>query len=157
MSACITLYRVEHVQPLFSGSPKHFKVYKDPLHLFQAYNAQRSSVQVIRCIVEELQTQTTEVDQPDLMRILFDACHHPNRFVRETDYHILAAIVANCSPPTLSEIGADVARSLEDGLSENWSQVTPFMHRVYSGEECDCSVGHSGSSLCAFSSAANSK
>ena len=136
MSACIMLYRVEHVQMLFSGIPKHTRVYVD-LHLFQAYNAECSSVQVTRCIVKELQTQTTEVVQPDLMRILFDACHHPNRFVRETNYHILAAIVANCVPPTLSEIGADVARSLEDGLSENWSQVTPFMHEVYSGEEFD--------------------
>ena len=60
---------------------------------------------------------------PDLLRLLYEATRHPNRFIRETSYHTLAAICSYSVGATLQGFGKDVAACLQDGLSENWSQV----------------------------------
>ena len=62
---------------------------------------------------------------PDLRGLLYRACRHPNRFIRETSYHALAAICSYFKGPQLQEFGVQVAKCLQDGLSENWSQVAP--------------------------------
>jgi hypothetical protein len=71
---------------------------------------------------------------PELRRLLFRALLHPNRFVRETGYHITATLCTLCAGPQLEAFAPEVAERLQDGLSENWSQVLtpvkPFhMHK----------------------------
>jgi hypothetical protein len=60
---------------------------------------------------------------PGLRDLLYRALLHPNRFVRETCYHIVASVCRVCAGPELEGFAADVADHLCDGLSENWSQV----------------------------------
>ena len=60
---------------------------------------------------------------PELRALLLRGLHHPNRFVREAGYHTLAALCAAAPPGSLGAWGAEAAALLQDGLSENWSQV----------------------------------
>ncbi|KAK9826799.1 hypothetical protein WJX81_002074 [Elliptochloris bilobata] len=60
---------------------------------------------------------------PELRSLLLRGLHHPNRFVREAGYHTLAALCACAAPGTLDAWGTEAAARLQDGLSENWSQV----------------------------------
>lgn len=60
---------------------------------------------------------------PELRRLLFRALLHPNRFVRETGYHITATLCTLCAGPQLEAFAPEIAERLQDGLSENWSQV----------------------------------
>jgi len=63
---------------------------------------------------------------PQLRGLIFRALLHPNRFVRETAYHITAALCALATAPQLDDFSKDVAGRLQDGLSENWSQARPL-------------------------------
>jgi len=64
----------------------------------------------------------------DLLQLLFRTLSHTNRFVRETAFYVLAAIVL-CLEQLKQEgsISSDlltlIAKSLALGLSDNWSQV----------------------------------
>ena len=60
---------------------------------------------------------------PELLRVIFRALLHQNRFVRETCYHILAALCALCPHEQLLGFSDSAAQRLQDGLNENWSQV----------------------------------
>ena len=60
---------------------------------------------------------------PELRGLLLRGMHHPNRFVREAGYLTLAALCACAPPGSLDAWGAQAAERLQDGLSENWSQV----------------------------------
>ena len=60
---------------------------------------------------------------PELLDVLFRALLHQNRFVRETCYHIMAALCALCAHAQLLGFSDSVADRLQDGLNENWSQV----------------------------------
>lgn len=62
----------------------------------------------------------------ELRALLLRACHHPNRFVRETTYHILARLSTLAAGPDLRAFGSELATVLQDGLSENWSQVSIY-------------------------------
>ena len=81
--------------------------------------------QAMRKIIEGTGPSFAPLATPDLRGLLYRACRHPNRFIRETAYHALAAICSYCKGPQLQEFGAQVAECLQDGLSENWSQVPP--------------------------------
>lgn len=59
----------------------------------------------------------------NLLGLLYKATRHPNRFIRETSYHTLAAVCSFSAGPPLQRFGREVATCLQDGLSENWSQV----------------------------------
>ncbi|KAK9823094.1 hypothetical protein WJX72_000228 [[Myrmecia] bisecta] len=59
----------------------------------------------------------------ELRSLLYRSLLHPNRFVRETGYHILASVCRLCKGDELHAFGQEVANRLQDGLSENWSQV----------------------------------
>jgi hypothetical protein len=63
---------------------------------------------------------------PELRALLLRALLHPNRFVRETCYHITAAVCRLSAGPALRGFAQEVAERLQDGLSENWSQVGPL-------------------------------
>ena len=63
---------------------------------------------------------------PELRGLLLRGMHHPNRFVREAAYYTLAALCACAPPGSLDAWGAEAAARLQDGLSENWSQVGHF-------------------------------
>ena len=97
----------------------------------------------------------------DLLQLIFDSLCHTNRFVRETGYKTLAAIIKcpgtplPCGPPmsvvtclcvctcacayvgldesTISSLWPGVADHLATGLADNWSQVrTVHVHvRTY--------------------------
>ena len=69
---------------------------------------------------------------PDLRALLLRTLLHPNRFARETAYHTLAGLFGLCQGPQLLEWGEEAAERLQDGLSENWSQVR------MSGLWCSC-------------------
>lgn len=57
------------------------------------------------------------------MIIVCRATHHPNRFVRETCYFVIASVCETLKGSELEQIGQEVAVRLADGLSDNWSQV----------------------------------
>ena len=64
---------------------------------------------------------------PRLRALLLTALLHPNRFARETGYHILAALCALCAgEQLLQDLAPEAVPRLQDGLSENWSQVSAF-------------------------------
>lgn len=58
-----------------------------------------------------------------LRDLVYRALLHPNRFVRETGYHIVASLCRVCAGPELEGFAPEIAERLQDGLSENWSQV----------------------------------
>ena len=61
---------------------------------------------------------------PELLGVLlFRALLHQNRFVRETCYHILAALCTLCTHEQLLGFAHSAVQRLQDGLDENWSQV----------------------------------
>ncbi|XP_019856793.1 PREDICTED: uncharacterized protein LOC100631796 [Amphimedon queenslandica] len=61
----------------------------------------------------------------ELLDLLFTALEHINRFVRETGYKVLAAIVKcpDVSDGTKDKYSGLIAEQLVKGLSDNWSQV----------------------------------
>lgn len=66
----------------------------------------------------------------ELLDLLYKSCRHPNRFVRETSYHTLAAVCSISPASSVHQLGYALAEVLQDGLSENWSQVrsSPLLH-----------------------------
>lgn len=61
----------------------------------------------------------------DLLHLIFNSLGHTNRFVRETGYDTLAAIIKCPDLPeaTTSALWPSVAKYLAAGLADNWSQV----------------------------------
>ena len=55
---------------------------------------------------------------------LWSCLYHPNRFIRETAYATASDLCALFAGPPLGAWGAVFAVKLQDGLSENWSQVS---------------------------------
>ncbi len=88
-----------------------------------ASHLSRSVLKALQQLAEGSGPAFAAAATPELRRLLFRGLHHPNRFVREAGYHTLAALCA-CTPAhELSAWGTEAAARLEDGLSENWSQV----------------------------------
>ena len=63
-------------------------------------------------------------DDPVQQR-LWKCLYHPNRFIRETGYEICGDLCSIFAGQPLEGWGKDLAVKLQDGLSENWSQVSP--------------------------------
>ena len=59
-----------------------------------------------------------------MLELTWHTLRHPNRFVREAGYQLLAAEVATLGPQGLAAVAQEVAEKLRDGLSDNWSQVS---------------------------------
>ena len=55
---------------------------------------------------------------------LWKCLYHPNRFIRETGYEMCGDLCSIFAGAPLQGWGADLALKLQDGLSENWSQVS---------------------------------
>ena len=69
----------------------------------------------------------------DLLQLIFTSLGHANRFVRETGFKVISAIV-KC--PGLSEATTTthwpvVAENLTRGLADNWSQVSIYNRYMY--------------------------
>lgn len=69
----------------------------------------------------------------DLLQLIFTSLGHANRFVRETGFKVISAIV-KC--PGLSEATTTthwpvVAENLARGLADNWSQVFIYNRYMY--------------------------
>lgn len=88
-----------------------------------ASHLSRSVLKALQQLAEGSGPAFAAAATPALRRLLFRGLHHPNRFVREAGYHTLAALCACTPAPELSAWGPEAAARLEDGLSENWSQV----------------------------------
>ena len=54
---------------------------------------------------------------------LWKCLYHPNRFVRELGYELSGDLCSIFAGQPLDSWGRDLALKLQDGLSENWSQV----------------------------------
>ena len=80
-------------------------------------------LQALRKIMEACGQSFQPHLTPELRALLYKAIRHPNRFVRETSYHVLATVCTLSAGPNLKQFGGEVAECLQDGLSENWSQV----------------------------------
>ena len=80
---------------------------------------QQALQQIIDGCGEAFQPHAT----PELRGVILRALLHRNRFVRETCYHVLAALCALCSRPQLLDFADAASERLQDGLDENWSQV----------------------------------
>ena len=85
-------------------------------------SGQQALQQIINGCGEAFQPHAT----PELRGVVLRALLHQNRFVRETCYHVLAALCALCSRPQLLEFTEAATERLQDGLNENWSQVGCF-------------------------------
>ncbi|XP_064405972.1 uncharacterized protein LOC135351009 [Halichondria panicea] len=61
----------------------------------------------------------------ELLELIFTTLEHTNRFVRETAFKLIAAIVKvpDLSPSTTATHWPMVAQALASGLADNWSQV----------------------------------
>ncbi len=79
--------------------------------------------QALRQIMEGCGERFRPHATPELRALLFRALLHPNRFVRETGYHITATLCTLCAGPELEAFARDAVERLQDGLSENWSQA----------------------------------
>ena len=54
---------------------------------------------------------------------LWSCLYHPNRFIRETAYSTAVDLCIAFAGPPLQAWAKEFAVKLQDGLSENWSQV----------------------------------
>ena len=65
-------------------------------------------------------------DDP-MQQQLWKCLYHPNRFIRETGYEISGDLCRIFAGQPLERWAKDLAMKLQDGLSENWSQVSPSL------------------------------
>jgi len=97
-------------------------------HDTAGWKALESYMNALKFAVEGCGTRFHPHVTKDLVELLFKTLSHTNRFVRETSFYVLAAII--CCFEQMKQDGnvsADllmpVAKSLALGLSDNWSQV----------------------------------
>lgn len=65
---------------------------------------------------------------PDMMSLIFATVDHTNRFVRETSFYTLGAIVHSCckqgsNSAIYQQFGEETTAKLASGMADNWSQV----------------------------------
>ena len=106
-----------------------------------------TSLVCLQRMVEGLEDKAVHCWKPELLKLLLSCLSHTNRFVRETGYQLLAALLTTSSQPgtvepmeveqaveaveggaelagdPLAQHGALLAPQLAAGLSDNWSQV----------------------------------
>eukprot|EP00884_Botryococcus_braunii_P015994 jgi/Botrbrau1/3078/Bobra.0070s0065.1 len=92
-------------------------------HGTEGWRCLETAFKALQHIIEGCEDRFQPAVTPSLRDLIYRALLHPNRFVRETCYHILASLCRVCAGPELEGFAADVAEHLQDGLSENWSQV----------------------------------
>ena len=68
-------------------------------------------------------------DNP-MQQQLWKCLYHPNRFIRETGYEIAGDLCSIFAGQPLEGWGKGLAVKLQDGLSENWSQVSLLLSVV---------------------------
>ena len=88
------------------------------------------AMKVLSCCLKALQgliQGAGQAYQPyfseEVRQQLWQCLYHPNRFVRETGYETTGDLCAIFAGAPLHSWGKDLALKLQDGLSENWSQV----------------------------------
>ena len=97
-------------------------------HDTAGWKALESYMTALKFAVEGCGTRFHPYVTKELVELLFKTLSHTNRFVRETSFYVLAAIIC-CFEQMKQDgnISADllmpVAKSLALGLSDNWSQV----------------------------------
>eukprot|EP00892_Ulva_mutabilis_P004621 jgi/Ulvmu1/2530/UM138_0035.1 len=93
-------------------------------HTTEGWKALESSVRALHHVAAGAGASFAPHATPEVRGVLYDCFNHMNRFVRETAFLAAAAVCAALRGlPELSNIAAEVAEKLRDGLSDNWSQV----------------------------------
>lgn len=97
-------------------------------HDTAGWKALESYMNALKFAVEGCGTRFYPYINKELVELLFKTLSHTNRFVRETSFYVLAAII--CCFEQMKQDGnissdllMPVAKSLALGLSDNWSQV----------------------------------
>jgi len=99
----------------------------DIFHESAGWRHLETTMKCLQYMIEGCGTNfSTYIDQ-ELLDLLFSALCHVNRFVRETGFNVLAAMV-NCKNAEdhlnpLLKYGKQLSSYLAKGLADNWSQV----------------------------------
>ncbi|KAL3162831.1 hypothetical protein ABBQ32_009285 [Trebouxia sp. C0010 RCD-2024] len=95
----------------------------DMRHGSEGWHALETSCKALQGLIQGArQAYQPYFDDPVQQR-LWRCLYHPNRFIRETGYEICGDLCSIFAGQPLESWGKDLAVKLQDGLSENWSQV----------------------------------
>ena len=103
----------------------------DPSRVFHesaGWKGLESYMTALQCAVEGCGIGFEPYINQELLDLLFKALKHPNRFVRECGFKVLAVIVISVpmsAEPSdvMKQYWPPLAQHLADGLADNWSQV----------------------------------
>ena len=93
-------------------------------HMTEGWKALESSVRCVHRVATGAGAAFAPEATPELRGLLYQCFNHMNRFVRETAYLAQAALCASLAGTgVLAAMAREVAERVNDGLSDNWSQV----------------------------------
>lgn len=92
-------------------------------HGTEGWKCLETSVKALQRLVDGTGAAFQPYVSPELQTLLSEAAHHPNRYVRETTHLTLASLFGALPADELANVGAPLAGSLLDGMTDNWSQV----------------------------------
>lgn len=93
-------------------------------HMTEGWKALESSVRCVHRVATGAGAAFAPEATPELRGLLYQCFNHMNRFVRETAYLAQAALCASLAGTReLTAMAGEVADRVNDGLSDNWSQV----------------------------------
>jgi hypothetical protein len=106
-------------------------------HTTEGWKALESSVRCLHRIVSGTGKLFAASATPELRQLVYKCFSHMNRFVRETAFNAQAALCeALAGTDELDAMGVEMAERVNDGLSDNWSQVIShtllFRHKAAS-------------------------
>ena len=82
-------------------------------------------IQALQSLVRGCGTSYQPFFDDAVQQRLWSCLYHPNRFIRETAYATAVDLCGAFAGPPLQAWANAFAEKLQDGLSENWSQVGP--------------------------------
>jgi hypothetical protein len=93
-------------------------------HTTEGWKALESSVRCLCSIVTGTGKAFASSATPELRQLVYKCFSHMNRFVRERAYDAQAGLCAALAgTEDLDDMGVEIAEHVNDGLSDNWSQV----------------------------------
>ena len=89
------------------------------------YGSLRSScsLQVLQGLIQGAGSAYQPFFDTTMQQLIWKCLYHPNRFIREIGYETCGDLCVVFAGRSLQAWGKDLAVKLQDGLSENWSQV----------------------------------
>ncbi|DBA94489.1 hypothetical protein WJX77_006689 [Trebouxia sp. C0004] len=95
----------------------------DMRHGSEGWHALETSCKVLQGLIQGSGPAYKPFLDDAMQQRLWLCLYHPNRFIRETGYETCGDLCNIFAGPALQTWGKDLAVKLQDGLSENWSQV----------------------------------